>query len=78
VLAQIPDVIETRRLKLGAEVVISGTAASLRISSVTSSTALSATSWMKLRLAYSPDEMREMTSRRVISGSTMASRPRLP
>jgi hypothetical protein len=48
------------------------------MSSVTSSTAESAISWMKLILAYSPDEMREMTSRRVISGSTMASRPRLP
>jgi len=78
VLAQIPDVIETRGLELGAEVVISGMAASARISSVTSSTLRSAISWMKLILAYSPDEMREMTSRRVISGSTMASRPRLP
>jgi hypothetical protein len=29
-------------------------------------------------LLYSPEATREMTSRRVISGSTMASRPRRP
>jgi len=32
--------------------------------------------WMKLIFLYSPDAIREMTSRLVISGSTMASRPR--
>jgi hypothetical protein len=38
----------------------------------------SAISWMKLIFLYSPDAIREMTSRLVISGSTMASRPRRP
>jgi hypothetical protein len=33
---------------------------------------------MKLTFLYSPEMMREMTSRRVISGSTTASRPRRP
>ena len=37
-----------------------------------------AISWMKLILLYSPEATRETTSRRVISGSTMASRPRRP
>jgi hypothetical protein len=37
-----------------------------------------AISWMKLIFLYSPDAIREMTSRLVISGSTMASRPRRP
>ena len=32
----------------------------------------------KLTFLYSPDATREMTSRLVISGSTMASRPRRP
>jgi hypothetical protein len=35
-------------------------------------------SWMKLMFRYSPDATREMTSRLVTSGSTMASRPRRP
>jgi hypothetical protein len=33
---------------------------------------------IKLMFRYSPDATREITSRRVISGSTMASRPRRP
>lgn len=78
-LAEIAGMVEAVGLQIGAPSVgISGNAASARISSVMSSTERSAISWMKLMLLYSPDAMRETTSRRVISGSTTASRPRRP
>jgi len=74
--SQIPRVIEIAGLQIGFGRREVGTAASLRMSAVTSSTKESAISWMKLIFRYSPDATREITSRLVISGSTTASRPR--
>jgi len=78
VLAQIPRVIEARRLKLSAGRGNLGEGGFRQNLLGEVLTAQSAISWMKLMLLYSPEAMRETTSRRVISGSTMASRPRRP
>jgi len=79
VLAKIADVIEMAGLQIAAR------RADLRQGRLAEDLggdvldrAIRAISWMKLILLYSPDAIREMTSRLVISGSTMASRPRRP
>jgi hypothetical protein len=78
VFAHIAGVIEAVGLQIRAGRPDFGKRRFARISAVMSSTAQSAISWMKLMFLYSPDMTREITSRRVISGSTMASRPRRP
>ena len=70
--------IETAGLQIGAIRLDLGQGGSASISAVMSSTAEPSISWMKQMLLYSPDATRATTSRRVISGSTMASRPRRP
>jgi len=54
---------------------MSGTAASLKMSAVISSTELSTISWMKLIFLYSPDATREITSRFVIHHGLAAAPP---
>jgi hypothetical protein len=78
VLTQIPEMIEPARLQVGLRGRDVGQRRFGQDSSVTSSTLQSTTSWMKLMFLYSPEATREITSRRVTSGSTTASRPRRP
>ncbi|MGY4622675.1 hypothetical protein ACVWY3_000431 [Bradyrhizobium sp. USDA 4486] len=77
-LAQVAGAIEPARLDIDIFGRDRGRAASVRMASVTSSTEFASISWMNEMFWYSPETTREMISRRVISGSTIASRPRPP
>jgi len=77
-LAQIVDMIELVRLQIGARGVDVGQG---RFAQYAGGDVLDREIrdfMMKLMFLYSPDAIRETTSRRVISGSTTASRPRRP
>jgi hypothetical protein len=75
VLAKIADVIEMAGLRVGVRGADVGQG---RLVENPGGDVLDRASWMNLIFLYSPDAIREMTSRLVISGSTMVSRPRRP